>query len=196
MHNSYNGNILSLKESNLIFSQRMFEKKLKLIHDHAIVAFSDGACRGNPGPAGSAALIFNKLQNFHYLIKQSLGYQTNNKAELFALWLILKLIYQNCHFFHCLKKEVHIFTDSDYCISLFNNRRDPRSNQQLFAWIFNEFSFFRHHGWFFKFYYVKGHVKIQLNEKVDEQAVLASFDPICYPYNLNKRPKIPARDLL
>lgn len=56
---------------------------------HAVTIFTDGGSRGNPGPAGSGAVIYqNDVEIGH--VSKYLGIQTNNFAEYEALILALE----------------------------------------------------------------------------------------------------------
>ncbi len=69
------------------------------------IIYTDGACSGNPGPGGWAAVIFNESKrqnNIFGAIKDT----TNNRMELMAPIMALKKIKSN--------SEVIIFTDSTY----------------------------------------------------------------------------------
>lgn len=52
--------------------------------------YSDGACRGNPGPGGAGAVITDATGNVLWEGKEYLGHCTNNIAEYKALILGLK----------------------------------------------------------------------------------------------------------
>jgi ribonuclease HI len=52
--------------------------------------YSDGACRGNPGPGGAGAVITNGEGNVVWEGKKYLGHCTNNIAEYEALILGLE----------------------------------------------------------------------------------------------------------
>jgi len=71
--------------------------------------YTDGACSGNPGPGGWAAiLIYNgKEKEISGGIKET----TNNRMELFAPIMALKQLKENC--------EVNIYTDSAYLYNAF-----------------------------------------------------------------------------
>jgi ribonuclease HI len=49
------------------------------------VLYADGACRGNPGPAGSGAALVNEEGHVVAEAMRSLGHGTNNVAEYTAL---------------------------------------------------------------------------------------------------------------
>ena len=52
--------------------------------------FSDGGARGNPGPAGIGAVIYNEDNKILAQISEYLGVTTNNQAEYRALIAALK----------------------------------------------------------------------------------------------------------
>jgi ribonuclease HI len=55
-----------------------------------VVLFSDGAARGNPGPAGAGAVITDAAGNVLARLGRFLGRQTNNVAEYQGLLLGLR----------------------------------------------------------------------------------------------------------
>ena len=54
------------------------------------ILYSDGAARGNPGPAGAGAVIFNDSGDVIEELRLYLGKTTNNIAEYKALLIGLK----------------------------------------------------------------------------------------------------------
>jgi ribonuclease HI len=72
--------------------------------------YSDGASRGNPGPAGIGAVILNEKGEIIHEIAQFIGEATNNVAEYKALLAALD---------YCVKKKispVEILADSQLLI--------------------------------------------------------------------------------
>ena len=61
----------------------------KLEAKSAVLCFTDGACRGNPGPAGSGVYIIHPDQT-GVRISKNLGKATNNVAELTAIKIALE----------------------------------------------------------------------------------------------------------
>ncbi len=55
-----------------------------------IITFSDGGARGNPGPAGIGAVLYDAENNKIAEISKYLGETTNNQAEYRALIAALK----------------------------------------------------------------------------------------------------------
>lgn len=73
--------------------------------------YTDGACSGNPGPGGYAAiLIYNGVE------KEISGGQkdtTNNKMELLGVIEGLKMLKEKC--------KVNLYSDSAYVVNSINN---------------------------------------------------------------------------
>ena len=66
--------------------------------------YTDGACRGNPGPGGwGALLIHNDVKKTIYGGEKD---TTNNRMEMIAVIEALKLIKSDC--------EISLYTDSKY----------------------------------------------------------------------------------
>lgn len=71
-----------------------------------VTLYTDGACRGNPGPGGwGVLLLFNDTK------KELYGYEantTNNRMELMAAIQGLKALTRSC--------QVELYTDSSYVL--------------------------------------------------------------------------------
>jgi ribonuclease HI len=87
----------------------------------AVEIFTDGACRGNPGPGGWAALIRSKGREKELSGGEPLT--TNNRMELLAAIMALKALKRAC--------RVELYTDSQYV------------RQGITRWIHN----WRQNGW-------------------------------------------------
>jgi ribonuclease HI len=133
-----------------------------------VTIFTDGSCRGNPGPGGWAAIL--QYQNKERIVMGHEGYTTNNRMELKAAVEALKALKRPC--------IVHIHTDSQYVKQgitawIFNWRRNgwksadkkPIKNQDL--WMELDESARAHQ---VEWFWVKGHNGHHLNERVDELA--------------------------
>lgn len=91
--------------------------------------YTDGACSGNPGPGGYAAVILEGHGNEYIRITGHSDFTTNNRMELKAIVRGLKQVLS----IMVLKKgEVDIYTDSAYCL-----------NPIEFGWI----DFWKNNGW-------------------------------------------------
>ena len=90
--------------------------------DVVIQLWTDGACTGNPGPAGAGVLIRHKGQERE--ISEFLGQGTNNIAELTAILLGLQAV-------DTPEVPVQVVTDSSYSIGLLTKGWKPKANQEL-----------------------------------------------------------------
>jgi ribonuclease HI len=71
-----------------------------------IVIYTDGACRGNPGPGGwGASLRYNGHNKSLYGSEKA---TTNNRMELMAAIQALEALTRNC--------QVELYTDSKYVL--------------------------------------------------------------------------------
>ena len=76
----------------------------------AIELYSDGACSGNPGPGGWAAIL--KFGNHVKELSGSMPLTTNNRMELFAVISGLGALKESC--------KVVVYSDSAYVVDAFN----------------------------------------------------------------------------
>jgi ribonuclease HI len=72
--------------------------------------FTDGACRGNPGPAGIAFSIYDEKKNTLFEHKERIGDATNNVAEYNAIIRALEAAAGYC------RKKVFVYSDSELVI--------------------------------------------------------------------------------
>ncbi len=136
-----------------------------------VVMYTDGACSGNPGPGGYAAiLIYNGIE------KEISGNElstTNNKMELLAVISGLKALKEKCN--------VTIYSDSAYVVNAVekswliswkkNNwiKSDKKQVKNIDLWeeLLDLMNF--HHVQFKK---VKGHANDVYNNRCDKLAVM------------------------
>ena len=123
------------------------------------LAYADGACKGNPGPAGLGVVLID--DDARYELAEYLGQGTNNIAELTA---ILRAVEKSER-----GKRLRVFTDSTYSIGVLQKNWKPKKNIELIATIREAI---KEHG-AVELHYVKGHAGVPLNERVDELAVSA-----------------------
>lgn len=81
------------------------EKKL-------VKLYTDGACSGNPGPGGWAAIL--KFGPHEKELSGNMSYTTNNRMELFAVISGLGALKQSC--------RVEVYSDSAYVVNAFNQK--------------------------------------------------------------------------
>ena len=134
-----------------------------------VTIYTDGACSGNPGPGGWAAVLISG--EYKKEISGGCKETTNNIMELTAILEALKALKQEC--------EVELYSDSAYCVNAFNQ-----------GWIYNWIK----KGWKtadgsvvknkeiwqeiyeltkkhkVNFNKVKGHSDVELNNRCDELA--------------------------
>lgn len=136
-----------------------------------IEIFTDGACRGNPGPGGWGAILRCKDQEKH--LRGSENHTTNNRMELTAAIEGLAALTKPC--------EVELTTDSKYVKEgittwLFNWKRNdwrtsqkkPVKNQDLWKRLDQEVA--RHQ---VTWHWIKGHSGHRENELADQLANMA-----------------------
>ena len=69
-----------------------------------IEIYTDGACKGNPGPGGWGALL--RFNGNEKMLKGAEAHTTNNRMELMAAIKALTALTRSC--------EVNLYTDSQY----------------------------------------------------------------------------------
>lgn len=124
----------------------------------AWVAYTDGACSGNPGPAGAGMVVIDP-KGVIAESYESLGVGTNNVAELTAILRALESIPADA-------AEVVIHTDSQYAIGVLTKGWRPKANQQLIADIRRVLTERKN----VRFVYVPGHAGVPMNERADALA--------------------------
>jgi ribonuclease HI len=128
----------------------------------AAVCFTDGACKGNPGPCGSGAVV--RLPDGRRLEGHlALGEATNNVGELSAIDLALSLLEQAG-----LERStsVEILTDSQYAHGLLSLGWKARANGELVQRIRERLKGWPAH----RLHWIAGHVGIEENERADQLA--------------------------
>ncbi len=102
--------------------------------------YTDGSCKGNPGPGGWAVMIKNMDTGAEEILRGGENHTTNNKMELTAIIRALEEFVGNT----AAPSEIHIYSDSKYCVDgvtkwmpnwIKNNwkaaNRKPVKNQEL-----------------------------------------------------------------
>lgn len=124
----------------------------------AWIAYTDGACSGNPGPAGLGVIVLGpggeRAEGFEYL-----GQATNNVAELTAVLRALQAVPPSA-------PALVIHTDSQYAIGVLTKGWKAKANVELVAEIREALA--RRAG--VRLVYVPGHAGVALNERADELA--------------------------
>jgi ribonuclease HI len=125
--------------------------------ENAIQVWTDGACTGNPGPAGIGAVIIDGPERIE--LSEYLGEGTNNIAELTAILRGLERVQDRA-------RPVIVYSDSEYSIGLLTKAWKAKKNVELVDALralcrqFADLSFVK----------VAGHAGIPLNERTDQLA--------------------------
>jgi ribonuclease HI len=89
-----------------------------------LISFSDGGARGNPGPAGIGAVLYNEKNEIIERLSHYLGETTNNQAEYRALIMALEKAKE------LGAEEVSCFLDSELVVKQLK-REYKVKNQEL-----------------------------------------------------------------
>ncbi len=130
--------------------------------EHTIVIYTDGACSGNPGPAGLGVLIQrpDKITE----IAEFLGSATNNYAELMAILRGLENLSEDER-----KGRIHLYTDSSWCLGALIGGWKIKANVKVVEQIKELLPQFEQ----LELLKIKGHAGHPGNEMADELAVMA-----------------------
>lgn len=129
--------------------------------DDAIVCFTDGACKGNPGPAGAGAVV--RLPDGRVMERAvALGQGTNNVGELTAIGVAMDLLDEAGI---PDDVEVHVLTDSKYSNGVLVLGWKAKANRALIAEVKAKLARRRP-----TVHWIAGHVGIADNERADALA--------------------------
>lgn len=139
-----------------------------------VTIYTDGACSGNPGPGGWAAVLIYK--DIKKEISGGKKQTTNNEMEMTAVYQALKLLKKPC--------EVMLYSDSAYVVNTFDKgwiynwakndwqkkdakskKLEPIKNKELWQEIYSLCKIHK-----VTFNKVKGHSDVELNNRCDELA--------------------------
>jgi ribonuclease HI len=153
----------SAKEKSERSNQRKADAAAKALAPGAVpkdawTVYADGACSGNPGPAGLGIVLIapdgkTQLEGYEYL-----GSATNNVAELTAILRAAEIVPPNAPFV--------LHTDSQYSIGVLTKGWKAKANQDLIASVKSALA--NRSGW--SLVYVPGHAGVPLNERADALA--------------------------
>lgn len=137
----------------------------------AVVIYTDGACSGNPGPGGWAAIL--QYGPHEKVLQGGASLTTNNRMELRAVVAALRALTRPC--------RVEVFTDSEYLrrgVTEWLERwrrngwrtanRQPVKNQDLWRDLHAAIQPHK-----IRWRWVRGHAGDELNERADRLAVAA-----------------------
>lgn len=78
-----------------------------------IILYTDGGARGNPGPAGAGAALFDENGRTIKEASEYLGHRTNNYAEYRAVVMGLEMVAKHFGKAQCAAIEVLVRMDSE-----------------------------------------------------------------------------------
>ena len=134
----------------------------------AVTIYTDGACSGNPGPGGWAAILFYK--GVEKEISGGEPETTNNRMELTAVIRALKLLKEPC--------TVEVYTDSQYVSKAITEgwlkkwkaagftKKGGLKNAEMWKILDELLSLHQ-----VTFHWVKGHAENEFNNRCDQMAV-------------------------
>lgn len=127
----------------------------KITGEHWI-AYTDGACSGNPGPSGLGVVLLRGHERSE--LSEYLGVGTNNIAELTAILRALEAMDGEL--------GLRLHTDSQYAIGVLTKGWKPKVNQELIQRIKDRMRHVKP----LELVYVPGHAGVPLNERADALA--------------------------
>ena len=127
-----------------------------------IIIYTDGACSGNPGIGGWAAV--HESNGKKKAVRGSAKSATNNSMELMAAIKGIEAVKQ--------PREIVIYTDSKYLVTGWNHnaewfKRENRPNRELWLQLISAVEKGKHKVTFVK---IAGHAGDRLNELADKLA--------------------------
>ncbi len=126
----------------------------------SLTVYADGACSGNPGPAGLGVVVYD--HDGKRELSEYLGHGTNNIAELTAIQRAAELLVDE-------KRPIVLKTDSQYSIGVLTKGWKAKANGDLIASVKAALAKVPH----MKIKYVEGHAGHAGNERADELARVA-----------------------
>ncbi len=126
----------------------------------AVTIYTDGACSGNPGPAGIGIVMLYKGHRKE--ISEYIGMATNNIAELKAIKVGLETVKNR-------DLPIVLYTDSSYSLGLLTKGWKAKQNQELVQQVRLLVKRFKN----LRFVKIKGHAGHPENERADRLAVEA-----------------------
>ncbi|MBX2843058.1 MAG: ribonuclease HI [Flammeovirgaceae bacterium] len=135
-----------------------------------VIAYTDGASSGNPGPGGYGTVLISKKHNLRKEFSGGFRRTTNNRMELLATIVAIESLKVE-------GTEILIYSDSKYVVDsvekgwLWNWEKKGFSGKKNVDLWQKFIKLYRKHK--VKFKWVKGHAGIPENERCDELAVAA-----------------------
>jgi len=128
-----------------------------------IEIFTDGSCKGNPGPGGWAAVLLKENATKPFSIIHGNALQTtNNRMEMMAVIESLRYVKTN----DLQEKEINLYSDSNLVVQTINQGWKRKKNLDLWK----QFDTLNK-GLNISYFWIKGHADNHWNEEVDALAL-------------------------
>lgn len=144
-------------------SNKLREQPKQAADEHTIVIHTDGACSGNPGPAGIGVHILHPEKVVE--ISEYIGEATNNVAELKAILKALEHLEGNGD----TGRRIHLYTDSGWSLGVLIGGWKAKKNVKIIEAIKEKLPNFPE----LELLKVRGHAGVEGNEEADALAVKA-----------------------
>jgi ribonuclease HI len=129
-----------------------------------VTIYTDGSCRGNPGPGGWAAILTYQREGktaTRELSGSEVGPTTNNRMEIQAAIQALSALKEPC--------QVELVTDSEYLVKVASPTAKVKANFDLVAALRQAMKPHQ-----VTFTHIAGHSGNALNERADTLAMAAT----------------------
>ena len=138
------------------------QEPTRAVSEATIVIHTDGACSGNPGPAGIGVHIAREGEIVE--LSEFIGEGTNNVAELTAILRALELLRDD-------ERDTHVilYTDSGWSLGVLVGGWKAKANLALIGKIKEKMALFPH----LELLKVRGHAGQDGNEEADYLATMA-----------------------
>jgi ribonuclease HI len=131
--------------------------------ENTIVVYTDGACSGNPGPAGAGVHMVHPTYKLE--VSEFMGLATNNAAELRAIMIALEELDDGDK-----ERPVHLYTDSAWALGVLVGGWKAKTNLEAIKKIKTLLETYPK----VELLKVKGHAGIPGNEEADYLATRAT----------------------
>jgi len=130
--------------------------------EDTIIIYTDGACSGNPGPAGIGVLLQRPDEIVE--VSEFIGSGTNNIAELSAILRGLQQLREDE-----LERAIHLYTDSGWSLGVLIGGWKAKANLELIAEIKEHLEKLPK----IELLKIRGHAGLDGNEDADRLATMA-----------------------
>ena len=139
-----------------------------------LMVYADGACSGNPGPAGAGVVIYDTHGKRE--LSEYVGHGTNNVAELTAILRAAEALAGET-------RPIVLKTDSQYSIGVLTKNWKAKANPELILATKTALAKVPT----MKLRYIEGHAGHAGNERADELARIAVSARKSTPWKLHKK---------